>query len=51
MGVHIPESHPFKGIRYISEKGTLDDSPSHRADGFFKSGMVWGFERLTYIKH
>lgn len=47
MGVHIPESHPFKGIRYISEKGTLDDSPSHRADGFFKSGDGLGVRRLT----
>ena len=47
MGVEIPESHPFKGIRYISEQGTHEDSTNHRADGFFQSGDGWGVRRLT----
>lgn len=47
MGVVIPESHPFKGIRYINQKGAQKEDPATWADGHFKSGDGWGVRRLT----
>ena len=47
MGVVIPESHPFKGIRYINQQGAQEEDPSNWADGHFQSGDGWGVRRLT----
>ena len=47
MGVVIPESHPFKGIRYINQQGAHKEDPNTWADGHFQSGDGWGVRRLT----
>ncbi len=47
MGVVIPEYHPFKGIRYISERGSRSNDASQWADGYFASGDGLGVRRLT----
>ena len=47
MGVQIEQHFPFKGIRYFSEKGTRDPSPSNYADGHFRRGDGWGVRRLS----
>lgn len=50
MGIVIPESHPFKGIRYINKEGAHTENPKNWADGHFTSGDGWGVRRLTLHK-
>ena len=50
MGVVIPESYPFKGIRYINQQGAQKEDPNTWANGHFKSGDGWGVRRLTLHK-